>query len=131
MKKIRAKKSLKFFGHDGPITYPLVQVHEYGALEVAIVFHKIELVEEVRTDDGIMSLVRITSVADLNNPEIDIAVLIPFTKRDRYPGELWYWKEKFWLKGVDGLGVDYYQNKRYALYEVEIENHNELLAAMA
>ena len=126
MKKVRANKSLKFFGYNGPIKYPL----EQNGLPVSltgIVFHKIELVEEVRTDDGIMSLVRITSVADLNNPENDIAVLIPYTHR----GELWYWKEKFWLKGVDKLGVDYYQKKCYALYEVEIENHNELLAAMA
>jgi hypothetical protein len=130
MRKITANKSLQLFGHEGPIKYPL----EQNGLPVSlagIVFHKIDFVEEVRTDDGIMSLVRITSVADLNNPDNDIAVLVPFFMNVRWGGELWYWREKFWLKGVDKLGVDYYQKKCYALYEVEIENHNELLAAMA
>ena len=122
MRKISAQRSINLFGHDGPI-----QFDGLSGAPLEVIFQGIKFVEDVRTDDGIMKLVRIAGKADLCDPSVDIVAFVPFVRSS----ELWYWKEKFWLKGVDKLGVDYYQGKYYALYEIEIENHNEVLAAMA
>ena len=121
MRKISAQRSIDLFGQDGPIQF------EVSGTPLEVVFQGIEFVEDVRTDGGTMKLVRITGRTDLCDPAIDVAAFIPFVRNS----ELWYWREKFWLKGVDKLGVDYYQRKCYAIYEIEIENHNEVLAAMA
>jgi len=135
MRKAKAYKSLELGGYHGPIDW---HCHD----KTKIVFHEIEFIEPVMTDEGEMRCVRITSVTDLNNPNIDVAVLIPGLPTNEKvtgklptitnkPAELWYWEDKFWLKAVDGLGVDYYQKKRYLLYEVGIGNRDDLLASLA
>jgi len=117
------------------------------------VFHEIEFMEMVRTDSGPATVVHLTSQTQFA-PNVDVACLIRimprfeegmFGKTDTALNdelrlistglELWYWRDKFWVKGVDKLGVDYYskvQGKRYyALYEIEVRDSDQLLRKLA
>ena len=35
---------------------------------------------------------------------------------------IFFWDNRFWMLAVDKLGVSYYRDKAYALYEVELSN---------
>jgi hypothetical protein len=116
------------------------------------VFHEIEFMEMVRTDSGPATVVHLTSQTQFA-PNVDVACLIRIMPRfvegmfatetalnDELrlvsTGlELWYWRDKFWVKGVDKLGVDYYSKARekrcYALYEIEVCNSDQLLRKLA
>lgn len=127
MRKISALRQFQFDRFDlDPIIWDLSERPE-------IAFHKIEFMGNVSNRDGsLMKLVKLTSIADLANPANDIAGLItavPYNPHKRAP-ELWFWDNKFWHKAVDGLGIDYYRDKCYALYEVEVANRDELLALL-
>lgn len=101
------------------------------------VFHKIEHLGPVKTPDGEMLCVYIRQKVDFADPDVDIAVLLgtipllkPSGKRDPQPPELWFYDDRFWVKGVDSTGISYYNQKRYVLYEVEVQNAEELMASL-
>lgn len=109
------------------------------------VFHGIAFIEDVLTSDGVMKLVQIRHKVEIADPSNDIAALVGTVVEFRESSiwssikspkvkpqtpELWYWDNKFWMHGVDKLGTPYYRNKCYVLYQVQIENENELLASM-
>lgn len=95
------------------------------------VWHKIEVVDEVFGIGGYpMIRVHLRRVADYMNPGTGVAVLVGGVARERtnpQPPELWFWKDKFWMKAVAGDGQVYYHKKCYALYEVQVQNPDELL----
>ena len=102
------------------------------------VFHSIEVVDkEVETADGsVMIQVRIRGRCDFNDPDVDVAALVGqiiayrgesvnhrsnLGTIDPQLPELWFWRDKFWTKAVDSLGVVYYQRKAYLFHEVDVE----------
>lgn len=92
------------------------------------VIHQIKLVEIVDTQCGEMYLVNIRNKCELNNPNVDVAVLVgSIVWNSPHGPELWYWRDSFWAKGVDkSRCVDYYKNKCYALHQINICNEEEL-----
>jgi len=102
------------------------------------VFHHLDILDKaVDTNDGEMVQVRIRGVVDLNDPTHDVAAIvgtaIALTRRgtvDSQSPELWFWQDKFWVKAVDGLSVEYYKNKGYLFYEVEVPDAEELLSQL-
>lgn len=100
-----------------------------------VIFHEIELVDEVTTPDGDMLCVRLRQNAELANPEADVAVLVGQAKMlrrssnvvDPQSPELWFWRDQFWIKAKAGSGHEYYNNKTYLFYGVKVENPDELI----
>lgn len=100
------------------------------------VIHKIEIVDEVKTADGVMARVSIRNVCDLNDPSTDVAVLVGTIKevstlgndRPQSP-ELWFWRDKFWTKAIDSpKGVEYYHRKMYIIYEIKVADVDQLFS---
>lgn len=105
------------------------------------VFHKIEFDCDVRTPAGVMKRVYIRNVCDLQDPSTDVAVLVgsivemlPASGvRKPQPAELWFWEDKFWTKAIDsqyGSGQDYYRDKKYLFYEVQVDRTDDLFKAI-
>ena len=102
------------------------------------VFHRLDVLDKaVETRDGQMVQVKIRGVVDLADPTHDIAAIVGKaiirTTRgnvDPHSPELWFWGDKFFVKAVDGLDVDYYKSKGYLLYEVEVKDANQLLSEL-
>lgn len=129
-------------------------VEPYDAMylhENKIVFHKIELVGEKETMDGLMFMVKLRHNVDLCDPSADVAALVGLIKtfhkgrhtnlgraqRKRLPiisplsPELWYWRDSFWAKAICSDDAVYYKSKSYLFYEVKISNENEFLSKIA
>lgn len=100
---------------------------------------KIEVVErrhdrgEVRTPDGVMVRVKMRNVADFQNPETDVAVLVGRAKRitdtgkpHPQPPEVWFWRDEFWIRAHDGMS-EYYRNKQYLLYSVTVLDKDRVM----
>lgn len=120
------------FRHD--LDEPLEWMYRTGQLTV---FHCIKVIGSVLTPDGGMIAVEIRQKADFENPDSDIVALVAKAKKVRKSGvidpqspELWYWNDRFWLKAMDSDGNDYYNKKRYLIYEVEIKNTDALLGGL-
>jgi len=128
------------------VTKPMAAISENMSEHLlSRVFHEIEVVEEAQCQDGPAVLVRLTSKTDFA-PDVDVACLIHIrstsgpVKVDQSIGaigalDLWYWKEQFWIKGVDSLGIDYYAKikgqKCYALCPIDVVNGDKLLSKAA
>jgi len=115
------------------------------------IFHEIEFVDEAKAKDGPATIVRLTSRTDFP-PDADVACMIHIIPHFNdafgeqmalHPDlhaiiagfDLWYWKDRFWVKGVDSLGIDYYSKikdkKCYALCPVDVANGDQLLSKIA
>jgi len=101
------------------------------------IFHKIENHGEVQTEEGIMISVTLQNVADYQDPSTDVAVIVGRAKKLRRSGhvdpqspELWYWDDRFWLKGRASDGGEYYRNKRYLIYPVEVTEPEKILGQL-
>ena len=98
------------------------------------VFHLIEVVDEaIETSDGVMIHVHIRGKVDFADPNNDIVALVgkaiarsKLGRVDPQSPELWFWRDKFWVKAVDSLGAEYYHKKAYLFYEVDV-NADEIL----
>jgi hypothetical protein len=108
-----------------------------GSRRFRAVFHRIELYGAVETPDGEMLCVGIRQRVDFADPDTDVAVLIgkvPLKKAsgkpDPQPPELWFYEDRFWVKAVDGMGIPYYNQKRYVLYQIEVQNPDGLMASL-
>lgn len=92
-------------------------------------FYMIEDQGLVKTQDGPMVLAVIKKQNDLSHMDTDIAMLLA---RVEIPGrattgqEVFFWRDKTWVKGVDSMRTIYYKNKAYLLYEVQLDNFDEL-----
>jgi len=141
MRKINVVKPLK------AIDETLMERLLRGAIRN--VFHQIEFVAEAKAKDGPAMLVHVTTRTDFP-PDADVACLIcfrpdtqgvdPFSMgedlRKMSSGcELWYWRDQFWVKGVDSLGVDYFtktgDKKCCAFCPIEVANGDDLLGIIA
>jgi hypothetical protein len=103
-----------------------------------LVFHQITLVESVETPDGIMQMARIIHRTELANPLVDIAGLVGQALVYRKGGvidpqspELWFWNDKFWVKARGTDGTDYYHQKCYLLYEVNVKDADKLMSEIS
>jgi len=101
------------------------------------VFHKIDLVGPINTPDGEMLCVHIRQKVDFADPNTDIAVLVgrvPLLKAnnkpDPQPPEIWFYDDRFWTKATDAQGIEYYNQKRYVLYQIDVQNPDGLLASL-
>lgn len=100
------------------------------------VIHKIDVVDEVKTADGVMTRVMIRNICDLNDPSTDVAVLVGNIEEVSTLGnvrpqsaELWFWRDKFWTKALDApCGTEYYYKKMYAIYEVLVKDADALFS---
>jgi len=98
-----------------------------------IVFYKIEPQKEIKTPDGSMMLVKLRHKVNLANPDFDVAALLGNIKLDKngrqdsLAPELWFWEDKYWIKAVGSDNLDYYRNKNFALYEVSVEDSDNLM----
>ena len=124
------------------VTKPITSVPEdLSEYPISQVFHEIEVVAEAECLDGPATLVRLTSKTDFA-PDVDVACLLHIRStnwsRDDDQSiwtngclDLWYWKDRFWIKGVDSLGIDYYGKvkgqKCYAFCPIEVVNGDKLL----
>lgn len=97
------------------------------------VLYKIEHIEDATTPSGIAHLVKMKQNADISEPG-DVAALVGKIKQSEglqtksiniYP-DLFFWNDSYYVKGVNTLGVDYYNNKCYVLYKVQIVNPESL-----
>lgn len=92
---------------------------------------------EVETPDGPMLLVRLAKVAEFQNPDVDVAVMVGTAKVYRRNGtidpqapELWFYDDKFWVKARTLNGTEYYSpHKQSMFYEVQVQDADRLLAA--
>lgn len=102
------------------------------------VFHRLDVLDAaVETDDGQMVQVAIRNIVDLADPTHDVAAIVGKAiantksgREDPASPELWYWRDAFWVKAVDTIGVEYYRNKGYLLYRVEVRDSAELLSKL-
>ena len=141
MEKIRATRPL----YETPIIFrprhdrkPAFHIlHNHGEVTTSSVSKK-----QLRNGHK-MFLVHIRSVADLGDPNNDIAVAVGIIVRLTKAGsdhpqspELWYWQEKFWVKATTMDGMEYYKThidsngnaeKCYAFCEVEIDDPSAIL----
>lgn len=101
-----------------------------------VVFYEVETLDEVTTPDGDMLCVKLRHNVELANPDADVAVLVGQAVRwvksnavvDPQSPELWFWRDKFWIKAKASAGHEYYNNKSYLWYEVEVVDAEGLLS---
>lgn len=96
------------------------------------VFHEITSSDTVIANNEEMELVGIRNVTDINNPGTNVAILVgsivelsPSGKIKPQLPELWYWGDKFWVKAITSPGNEYYRNKKYLLYSIDIIDEQE------
>lgn len=102
-----------------------------------VVFYRIEGATPVATTAGPMVRAKIYHVP-LEDPKFDVIALVGKVLRFRTHSkvvdpdspELWYWDNKFWVKACDKSQVPYYRDQYYLLYEVEVAQIDELMAAV-
>lgn len=93
----------------------------------------------VSTADGPMYRVDLRSTLDHFDPNVDVAILVGTVKRVIFSSkgvldpksqlELWFWDGGFWVKAASGphfSSDDYYVNKEFALYQIEIVDSERL-----
>lgn len=83
--------------------------------------------ETVNTEDGLMESAELRKNAEIADPSHEVAahvgaVDIKHHQIGGVPDQVWFWRDKFWLKGRDSSNVEYYLRKKYLLYPVEIDN---------
>ncbi len=97
------------------------------------VFHRIDVVGEVKTPNGIMIAVKLRQKWDLNDPTADVAALvgtINLSKRMIDP-QLWLWNDKFWSFAYDQGGNQvYYKNQTHLFYEIVLENEDDIYKSL-
>jgi len=100
------------------------------------VFYRVENNGAVNTPNGEMILVNLKHKVNLANPNYDVAVLIGNVvyenngRQSPLAPELWYWQDKFWIKAVSSSGLEYYRNKNYAFYTVNVEDSDNLMGKL-
>lgn len=129
-------RKLTGYKHDmpSPVTWRL-------RCDSRVVFYEINIVDTVMTPDGEMLCVRLKNNVEFNNPNVDVAVKVGIAEMfkksshvlngrifDPQSPELWYHNEKFWLKAKAVNEHEYYNNKCYLFYEVQVQDFEELLA---
>lgn len=112
-----------------------------------IVFHEIKLVDQAGAADGEVSLVYLSTKTEYQ-PDVDVACLVHISpqsvrnldaafgdKLRKMLGlglELWFWRDRFWIKGVDRMGTPWYQvikgTRCHALYPIEVANADQLIS---
>lgn len=129
MAKMRKVHGYKFGRSNDAVDWVLRHEHK-------VVPHQIAGIETVSTPDGPMLLVRLRQHVEFSNPNVDVAVLVGniavktrLDKQNPQAPELWFYADKFWVKGRDGGGAEYYNGHRYLLYEVKVNNEAALWQA--
>jgi len=92
--------------------------------------NKIEHIEDVKTTDGIMSLVVLKTNFDINDPDNNLAMYIgDITQYARLSKRIqimnaavWFWKDKFWCKAVNFHdSTTYYKKDKYIFFEIDFD----------
>jgi len=116
MKKIIARKIT-----DGPVR---ASIHPGGKVIVA----KIEVVGPAASTDKSsvevpFVLARIRERFDYAG-EFDACLCVGFALglSRSLDTSIFFWNDKFWMKGTDKLGISWFKDKAFALYEVEVSN---------
>lgn len=103
-------------GTEGPvIAEPL------GSKQVVI--SKIEYIGDATSGGIAFKLAKIRERADLAG-DVDVCLCVAKAKglNASQDTSIFFWNGSFWMLGVDKLGISYYRDQAYALYEVELEN---------
>lgn len=76
----------------------------------------------VETPDGLMRLVCVKNNVSLVDPSIEIASLLGSirTVSGVFNPELWFWNDAFWLKACRTNESEYYHEKKYLFYQIEV-----------
>ncbi len=82
-----------------------------------------------------MIKVQLTQRAEFINPTTDVAALLGKVPRESLfgssPSELWFWNDKYWVKALDGYGGEWYKNRCFLFYEVQVSVTDEFMEEQA
>ncbi len=89
------------------------------------------------TPDGPMLLAKVALATELQDPDVNIAVLVGSAKVYRKSGmvdpqapELWFYNDKFWIKARNLDNSEYYSREKQSLfYEVDMRDADKLVKA--
>lgn len=146
MRKIRANRPID------EINEEVVEILRQA--NTSVVFHEVRFVDAAKGVDGDVQLVYLSTRTEYE-PNVDVACLLHFAAQNacyevekgvvHVPSklqkihkmislglELWYWQDRFWIKGVNKLGAEWYQpikgTRCFALYPLEVANADQLIA---
>lgn len=88
-----------------------------------VVISKIEHIGDATSSGVAYKLAKIRERADLSG-DVDVCLCVAKAKglNASQDTSIFFWNGLFWMLGVDKLGISYYRDQAYALYEVELEN---------
>lgn len=103
-------------GTEGPVL-----AEPLGSKQVVI--SKIEHVGDAISGGVTFKLAKIREKADLAG-DVDVCLCVAKARciNASQDASIFFWNDSYWMLGVDKLGVSYYRDQAYALYEVELEN---------
>jgi len=104
------------------------------------VWYTITVLDTIKSDlapDTEFVMVKLKQVADLADPDNDVALLLGKILLRFKSGalnhnrpELWFYNDKFWVMGNDTNGLSYYKKKQYAFHSIELEDADGLFASI-
>ena len=87
-----------------------------------IVISAIEFVGDATSGGVSYKLAKIREKSDLNDTDVCLRVAKAKGLNQSQDLSIYFWEGAFWMIGVDKLGVCYYRDQAYALYQVELTN---------